>query len=780
MGQFGFGQSVRRKEDVRFITGRGRYTDDINLPGQAAAFVVRSPHAHATFKIKDAAAAKTAPGVLAVLTGADVKADGLGSIPCKVPLKNRDGSQSAMPPYPILVEDTARHVGDAVALVVAETLAQARDAAELIDIDWSPLPAAADTLGAGALNARQVWPEAKGNQVFDWELGDAKAADAAFAKADKVVELDLINNRIIVNSMEPRGALGDFDVKEDRYVLYTSSQGSHTIQGLIAESVFKVKPEKFRVVTPDVGGGFGMKLFLYREHVLVTWAARKIGRPVKWTSERSEAFLSDTQGRDHVTKARLALAKDGTFLGLKVHTVANLGAYLSNYGPFIPTMAGTGMLAGLYSTPAIHAHVVGVFTHTVPIDAYRGAGRPEAAFVIERIVDVAARELGLSPDAIRRKNFIPPGVMPFKTALGETYDSGEFTAAMEKCMAAADWKGAAGRKAASQKKGKIRGIGMACYVEACSGGGPENAWIEVEPAGAVTVRVGTQSNGQGHETAYAQVAADKLGIDIEQIKVVQGDTDTVKTGGGTGGSRSIPVGGVCVDGAALDVIKKGKKIAAHVLEASEADIEFDDGRFTIAGTDRRMTLFEVAAAAADPRRRPAGIEDGGLNGTSGFTPPASTYPNGCHIAEVEVDPETGHVQVASYTIVDDFGTVLNPMMLQGQVHGGIGQGLGQALLERCSYDETGQLVTGSLMDYCLPRAGDIPHVAFDMNPVMCKTNPLGLKGCGEAGAIGAPPTIINALVDALQPYGVRHIDMPATPEKVWAAIQAGSAKRAAE
>jgi carbon-monoxide dehydrogenase large subunit len=779
MGQFGFGQSVRRKEDVRFITGRGRYTDDISLPGQVAAYVVRSPHAHATFKIKDAAAAKKAPGVLAVLTGADAVADKLGNIPCKVPIKNRDGSKSVMPPYPLLVDGTARHVGDAVALVVAETLAQARDAAELIEIDWSPLPAAADTGSAGDAGAPQVWPQAKNNQVFDWELGDAKATEAAFAKADKVIELDLINNRIIVNSMEPRGALGHFDVKEDRYHLYTSSQGAHSIQGLLTEALNE-KAEKFHVVTPDVGGGFGMKLFLYREYALVLWAAKKVGRPVKWTSDRQEAFLSDTQGRDHVSKARLAMAKDGTFLGLKVHTVANLGAYLSNYGPFIPTMAGTGMLAGLYSTPAIHAHIVGVFTHTVPIDAYRGAGRPEAAFLVERLVDVAARETGMSPDAIRRKNFIPSQAMPFKTALGETYDSGDFAGAMDKCMAAADWKGVGARKAASQKKGKIRGIGMACYVEACSGGGPENAWISVEPSGAVLVAIGTQSNGQGHETAYAQVTADRLGIDIEQVRVIQGDTDTIKSGGGTGGSRSIPVGSVCIDGAATDVINKGKKIAAQAMEASEADIEFAEGAFAIAGTDRRMTLFEVAAAANDPKKRPAGIEAGGLNGTSGFTPPASTYPNGCHIAEVEVDPETGTVQVERYTIVDDFGTVLNPMMLQGQVHGGIGQGLGQALLENCSYDENGQLVTGSLMDYCLPRAGDVPTVAFDMNPVKCKTNPLGLKGCGEAGAIGAPPTIINALVDALQPYGVRHIDMPATPEKVWAAIRAGQSKRAAE
>ena len=778
MGQFGFGQSVRRKEDVRFITGRGRYTDDINLPGQAAAFVVRSPFAHAAFKIKDAAAAKKAPGVLAVLTGADVKADKLCDIPCKVPLKNRDGSNSAMPPYPILVESEARHVGDAVALIVAETLAQARDAAERLDIDWNQLPAAVDTVGALDAKAPLVWPEAKGNVVFDWELGDARAADEALKKAHKVVELELVNNRIIVNSMEPRGALGAYDAKAGEYTLYTSSQGSHTIQGLMGE-VLAIKPDRIRVVTPDVGGGFGMKLFLYREHVLALWAAKKVGRPVKWTSERTEAFLSDTQGRDHVSKARLALDKDGRFLGLRVETVANLGAYLSNYGPFIPTMAGTGMLAGLYSTPAIYANVKGAFTHTVPIDAYRGAGRPEAAFLVERIVDVAARELGMAPDEIRRRNFIPPAAMPFRTALGETYDSGEFTRTMEKAMAAADWKGAGARKAAARKQGRLHGIGMACYVEACGGGGPEDAWIEVEPGGAVIIKIGTQSSGQGHETAYAQVAADKLGVDPGQITVQQGDTASIASGGGTGGSRSIPVGGVCVEGAATEIIAKGRKIAAHVLEAAEADIEFADGRFAIAGTDRRMTLFEVAAAANDPKRRPAGM-DRGLNGTRKFTPPASTYPNGCHIAEVEVDPETGIVSIDRYTIVDDFGTVLNPLLLQGQVHGGVAQGIGQALLEGCVYDKDGQLVTGSLMDYSLPRADDMPDLAFDMNPVKCATNPLGLKGCGEAGAIGAPPTIINALVDALQPHGVRHIDMPATPQRVWAALRRGPAKRAAE
>ncbi|MBI1776178.1 MAG: xanthine dehydrogenase family protein molybdopterin-binding subunit [Proteobacteria bacterium] len=779
MGKFGFGQSIKRKEDSRFLTGQGRYTDDINLPGQAHLYVVRSPHAHASFTIKDTAKAAKMPGVAGVLIGADALKDGLGDIPCKAPVTNRDGSMSYSPPYPVLASDAVRHVGDAVAVVVAESLAQARDAAELIDIDWQEQPAVADTAGALAPGAASVWPQAKNNLVFDWELGNEKAADSAFKKAHHVSRIELVNNRVVVNSMEPRGAIGAYDATTGQYTLYTSSQGSHTVQGLLGESVLKVKPATIRVVTPDVGGGFGMKLFLYREHALVTWAAKRFGRPIKWTCERADAFLSDTQGRDHVSKAELALDKDGKFLALKVSTIANLGAYLSNYGPFIPTLAGTGMLAGLYSTPAIHAHIRGVFTHTVPVDAYRGAGRPEAAYLVERLVDLAARELGLSPAEIRRRNFIQPSAMPFTTALGETYDSGEFAAAMEKCMQRADWEGAAKRKADSERKGKLRGIGMATYVEACGGGGPESAWIEVDPAGTIIVRIGTQSNGQGHETAYAQLVADGLGVDIDKVRVIQGDTQTVESGSGTGGSRSLPVGGVSLSGAVTKVIEKGKKIAAHVLEAAESDIVFDDGRFVISGTDRSMSVFEAAAAAKDAKKRPPGM-DPGLDAANTFTPPASTYPNGCHIAEVEVDPLTGIVSVDRYTIVDDFGTVLNPMLVQGQVHGGIAQGLGQALLEGCTYDaESGQLLTGSFMDYCMPRATNIPPISFDMHPVKCRTNPLGLKGCGEAGAIGAPPTVINALIDALQPHGVKHIDMPATPQKVWAAIN-GGLKQAAE
>jgi carbon-monoxide dehydrogenase large subunit len=779
MGQFGFGQSIRRKEDTRFVTGRGRFTDDINLPNQAYAHVVRSPHAHAKFKIRDTKKAAKARGVLVVLTGADAAADKLGDIRCKAPVNNRDGSASASPPYPILCRDEVRHVGDAVALVVAETPTQARDGAELIDIDWEVLPSTTDTVGALSAMAPSVWPEAKNNLVFDWEMGNATAADTAFKTAHKVARVELVNNRVVVNSLEARGAIGTFELAEDRYVLFTSSQGSHTLQGFIADDVFKLPAQKFRVVTPDVGGGFGMKLFLYREHALVLWAAKKIGRPVKWISDRSEAFLSDTQGRDHVTKAELALDKDGRFIGLRVDTVANLGAYLSNYGPFIPTLAGTAMLAGLYATPAIYARVRGVFTHTVPIDAYRGAGRPEAAFVVERLVEVAAVEMGLSSAEIRRRNFIQPGAMPFKTALGETYDSGDFTAVMQRGMKEADWDGAAKRKEASKKAGKLRGIGMACYVEACGGGGPESSWIDVDPMGAVTVAIGTQASGQGHETAYSQLAAEGLGVDFDRVRVVQGDTDSVKSGSGTGGSRSLPVGGAALTQAVAKVVEKGKKIAAHVLEASEGDIEFADGRFTIKGTDRSLTLFDAAAAAGDAKRRPAGMEPG-LNGDGTFTPPASTYPNGCHIAEVEIDPETGNVALERYTVVDDFGTVLNPMLVQGQVHGGIAQGVGQALMENCVYDEnSGQLLSGTFMDYCLPRAGDLPAIRFNLHPVPCKSNPLGIKGCGEAGAIGAPPTVINAVVDALRPYGVRHIDMPATPARIWAAIH-GRTRQAAE
>ncbi len=770
MGQFGIGQPVRRKEDDRFVTGRGRYTDDISLPGQAHMHVLRSPHAHARFKVTDTAAARAAPGVLGVYTAADLGA--IGGIPCKVPVKNRDGSMSVNPPYPILPADTVKHVGDAVAIVVAETAALARDAAELVAVDYTPLPAVADTAGALAPGAALVWEQAPGNQVFDWEMGDKAATDAAFARAHHVTRLELVNNRIVVNSMEARGAIGDYDPAADRMTLYTSSQGSHSLQAMLADYVFNIPAEKIRVVTPDVGGGFGMKLFLYREYALVMWAARALKRPVKWACDRSDAFVSDTHGRDHVSVAELALDKDGVFIGFRINTIANLGAYLSNYGPFIPTMAGSGMLAGLYKTPAIHVWVRGVFTNTVPVDAYRGAGRPEAAFAVERIVDKAARELGIGVDEIRRRNFIPAAAMPFTTALGETYDSGDFTGHMEKAMKNADWAGFAARKAASRAKGRLRGIGLASYVEACGGGSDETASMRVDPEGEVLVLIGTQSNGQGHETAYAQIVSEHLGLPMERIRILQGDTDVIPTGRGTGGSRSLPVGGVSLNGAAKQVAEKAKAIASHLLEAAEADIEIGEGVLRIAGTDRSVTLWDVAREAA--RRG----ED--LTATHAQKPVASTYPNGTHVVEVEIDPDTGMVGIDRYTVVDDFGIVINPLLLAGQVHGGVGQGVGQALYEGCVYDETGQLLTGSLMDYCLPRADNVPHIAFDLHLVPSTTNAMGMKGAGEAGAIGAPPAVINAIIDALAEFGVEHIDMPATPQKIWSAIQAGRMAAAAD
>ncbi len=779
MGQFGIGQPMTRKEDQRFITGTGRYTDDIRLPGAAHGFVLRAPFAHANFKIGDLSAAKAAPGVLAVLTGADIARDGIGDIPCRVPIKNIDGSMSVLPPFPILAQDTVRHVGDAVAFIVAETVEQAQDASELIEVDYEDLPAIADTGGAMAPGAPQVWPQAKNNVCFDWEMGDGKAAEANAAKAHHVTRIRLVNNRLVVNSMETRVALGTYDPAQDSYELYTTSQGSHTLRGLLAENIFKVAPEKIRVVTPDVGGGFGMKLFLYREHALVMYAAKKIGRPVRWVASRSDGFVSDTQGRDHVTDAALAMDKDGNFLSLQVHITANLGAYLSNFSTYVPTMAGSNMYQGLYKTPAVHVHVHGVFTNTVPVDAYRGAGRPEAAYLVERLVDKAAREIGLSPDEIRRRNFIPPEAMPYSTALGDVYDSGEFTAHMELAMKKADWAGISSRKAEAKQRGKLRGIGISTYVEACGGGSDETAIVSVNDDGGATVLIGTQSNGQGHETAYAQIVSEHLGLPLEQITVKQGDTAEIATGRGTGGSRSVPVGGAALDGASLKLKEKAQKLAAHLLEAAEADIEFENAVFTIAGTDRRMTLAEVAGAASDPAKLPEGMEPG-LKIENAWKPPAATFPNGTHICELDIDRDTGVVEILKYTVMDDFGKIINPLLLAGQVHGGVAQGIGQALYEHTVYDsETGQLITGSFMDYCMPRADQVPFVDFDMHNVPCTTNALGIKGCGEAGAIGAPPAVINALVDALQEYGVDHIDMPATAQVIWQKIQAGTVRAAA-
>ncbi len=769
--KFGIGQPVRRVEDRVLVTGQGRYSEDVSLPKQAFAFVLRSPHAHAAIRNLDAARARKHRGVIAVLTGADAARDGLGLMHCKIPMKSRDGTPRHETPRALLQNDRARHVGDPVALVVAERLSQARDAAELIDVAYEELPHAIDTEAAAKPGAPLVWDHIANNIAFDWENGDQRAVDAALAAAHHVTRLRLVNNRVVVNSMEGRACVADYDRKADRTTLVTSTQGVHVIRPQVAEAL-KLPLEKLRVVSGHVGGGFGMKVFFHPEQALMPWAARKIRRAVKWVPDRTEAFQSDNQGRDHVSYAELALDASGRFLALKVLTYANEGAYLSNYAPFVAT-GGSDMHVGLYRTPALYTRVLGVVTNTVPVDAYRGAGRPEAAYLIERLVDAAARDMNLAPDEIRRRNFIAASAMPYKTPLGDIYDSGDFAAVMDKAMRFADWSGFDKRKKQSAERGKLRGRGMATYIERCGGGGPETAAATFDPQNKkMTVVIGNQDNGQGHVTSYKQVLGTALGIDADRIEIVQGDSDRVPSGM-TGGSRALPVGGAAMLGVAEKIKTRGRDTASRMLEAAAEDIEFKDGTFRIAGTDRSATLWEVAREAAER-------VDGGLNDTFTREPQASTFPNGCHIVELEVDPDTGAVQLDRYTVVDDFGAVINPLTLAGQVHGGIVQGLGQALYEDTVYDpESGQLVSGSFMDYCLPKADSFPELRFDVHNSRCTTNPLGIKGSGEAGAIGAPPAAINAVVDALAPLGVRHVDMPATPRRVFALIAALQKKTAA-
>ncbi len=655
----------------------------------------------------------------------------------------------------------------------------ARDASELIEIDYEPLPATVDTAHALDPGRPPVWDEVRGNLCFDWELGDRAAVERAMAEARHRIGVGLVNNRIVVNSMEPRGAIGEYDAGEDAYTLWSSTQGSHFLRNLLAESVFHIPENRIRVVTGDVGGGFGMKLFLYPEHILVLWAAKKLGRPVKWTPERSDAFVTDTHGRDNVARLELALDEELRFLALSVENIANMGAYLSNFAPEIPTASGAVMFSGVYAIPAIHVGVKGAFTHTVPVDAYRGAGRPEAAYALERLIDVAARRLGVAPAELRRRNFIGPEAMPYATPLGLIYDSGAFGHNMEDALAAADTTGFAARREMARSRGRLRGLGHAVYIEQSGGGPDEFAELRFDPSGTLTMLMGTQSSGQGHQTAYAQLAAERLGLDLDRIRVLQGDTNAVGFGRGTGGSRSLPVGGAALDHAAGKLIAKGRRIAAHLLEAAEADIAFADGAFTIAGTDRQVRIEAVARAAFDPVQLPPEVEPGFAE-SGHFTPPASTFPNGCHVCEVEVDPETGQVEILRYLVVDDFGTVINPLLLRGQVQGGVAQGVGQAMLEDCVFDaDTGQLLTGSLTDYCLPRADDLPAIEFSYNVVPCRTNPLGLKGAGEAGAIGAPPALVNAVADALSPLGIDHVDMPLTPERLWRAVRAAEGREAA-
>jgi aerobic carbon-monoxide dehydrogenase large subunit len=773
MTKFGLAQSVRRVEDPRLLKGDGRYTDDIVLPGMLHGIVLRSPHAAAKVGTIDTAAARSAPGVKAIYTAADLNADGIGPLPCAVSLDNRDGSTMASPPHPVLADGAVRHVGDPVAFIVADTVKAARDAAELIDVNYDIQPAITDMATVTDAGAPLVWPEVKRNIVFDWEFGDKARTDAQFAKAAHVTRLTVVNNRIIVSSMEARAAIADYDATTSRWTLYANTQGGWLVKGLIAP-VFNAEPDRFRIVTPDVGGGFGMKLFLYAEHVLTCHAARKLGRPVKWAAERSEAFLCDTQGRDNLTLGELAIDADGKFLALRTRVVANMGAYLSNFGPYIPTIAGTSVLASVYGFQAVYANVVGVFTNTVPVDAYRGAGRPESNYLMERLVDAAARELKIDRTELRRRNMVPTSAMPHTTPYGTTYDSGDFRMVLDSALKEMDYAGFAARRAEAAKRGKRRGIGLAYYLEATGGDPTERAEIRFADDGYVDVYVGTQSTGQGHETAYVQLTSERLGIDAEQIRIRQGDTDIIPVGGGTGGARSLYSEGQAILLTADSVINKGKQAAAEVLEASPADIAFADGRFAIVGTDRGIDI--IALATTQRKKVAAGQQAITLDTAEVANIDKHTFPNGCHMAEIEVDPETGVVEIVRYRVSDDFGKTVNPLIVRGQVHGGVAQGFGQAVMEHTAYDaSSGQLVSGSFMDYALPRADDLPNIEVDLLEVPCAGNPLGVKGAGEAGAVGSPPAVINAIVDALSVDGVTHIDMPATPEKVWRAMSMAKA-----
>ena len=793
MGFEGIGASVRRKEDHRFLSGRGNYTDDINRPGQLYAVIHRADRPHARIGGIDTAAAAAAPGVVAVYTGADMQADGVGGVPCGWQVHSKDGSPMAEPPHPVLATGKVRHVGDPVAVVIAETRSQAKNAAELLAIDYEDLPAVATVRDAVAPGAPPVHDDAPGNVCFDWHIGDKAVVDAAFAQAAHVVELDLTNNRLVPKAMEPRAAIGEFDRSSGEFTLYTTSQNPHVIRLLMGAFVLHIPEHKLRVVAPDVGGGFGSKIYHYAEEAIVTWAAGKLHRPVKWTCDRSEAFMSDAHGRDHYSHAAMALDVQGKFLALRVSTLANMGAYLSTFAPAIPTYLSATLLAGVYTTPAIYAEVKAVFTHTVPVDAYRGAGRPESAYLLERLVDVIAHDTGLDRLAIRRLNFIPRDAFPYQTPVALNYDSGDYEATLNAALAAADWDGFPARRRAAAGRGKLRGIGISTYVEACGiapsklvgqlgarAGLYEVANIRVHPTGSVTVLTGTHSHGQGHETTFAQLVSEQLGVPIDQVDVVHGDTAKIPFGMGTYGSRSLAVGGSAMVKAMDKVIAKGKKIAAHLMEASVEDIEFKDGRFSVAGTDKSKALAEISLAAYVPHNYPIEELEPGLDETAFYDPKNFTYPGGCHVCEVEVDPDTGSVAVVNMVAVDDVGRVINPMIVEGQVQGGLAQGIGQALMENAVYDSEAQLVTGSFMDYQMPRAHDFPPMVTSTKNTMCTHNPLGSKGVGETGAIGCPPAVINAVVDALRDYGVRHLDMPATPQKIWSIIQANQPRMAAE
>jgi aerobic carbon-monoxide dehydrogenase large subunit len=759
--KFGFGQPLTRKEDDPLLRGAGRYIADVSPAKPLQAVVVRSPHAHARFRIGDLARVRAMPGVHLVLTAADIS--GLGPLPTPGVVPD---VEIKIPAYPILAEEVARHVGDAVAFVVADSIDAAKDAAEAIEIDWQQLPHIIGAVAALKPGAPKVWADRADNLSFATEVGDAGATKEAFANAARTVELTIINQRLVTNYLDTRGVVAEYD--GERYTLTLGSQGSHIIRDIIAGEVMKLPPDKMRVVTPDVGGGFGTKLFPYREYALAAVAAERLRRPVKWVCDRTEHFLGDSHGRDNISTARLAVDDKGRFLALELDIIADMGAYLSCYAPYIPWL-GVGMATGPYDIPVAHIRLRAAYTNTVPVDAYRGAGRPEASYLIERVVDAAAHDLGIAPDAIRRRNLIKPKALPYKTPTGKVYDSGDFAGTLARAQELADWEGFNKRAAQSKRTGHLRGIGIATYIEACGNNGPETATLTLDADGGVTLLIGSQSTGQGHATSYAQLIAERLDLPPDRVRVIQGDTDQIKSGAGTGGSSSIPVGGVSVDRATKKLAEQIKEIAADALEASPSDLEIVGGTVRVAGTDRLVSFAELAAQSAVAPEKLRAAEE--------FSVEPPTYPNGTHIAEVEIDPATGETTITRYVVVDDFGATLNPLLLAGQVHGGAVQGIGQALMEETVYDPgTGQLLSASFMDYAMPRAGHAPDFVFETRNVPCKTNPLGVKGAGEAGAIGSCPAVMNAIIDALwRNYRIRQIDMPATPRRVWEAI-AGATK----
>jgi carbon-monoxide dehydrogenase large subunit len=777
------GQSIRRREDERFITGAGRYTDDVVLHGQTFGVFVRSPHAHARIRAIRTDAARQAPGVVDIVVGSELVDAKVGGLPCGWLIHSKDGKPMNEPPHPVLAHEKVRHVGDQVALVVAETYLQAKDAAELVEVDYEELTPVIDTASAAGIGTA-VHDSVPDNVCYDWGHGNKDAVDAAFAKAAHVTTLDIVNNRLIPNAIEPRAANAQYTRHDDSYTLYVANQNPHVERLLMCAFVLGLPESKVRVIAPDVGGGFGSKIFLYPEETALVWASKRVGRPIKWTAERSESFLTDAHGRDHVTKAELALDAQGNFLALRVKTIANMGAYLSTFASSVPTILYATLLAGQYKTPAIYAEVKAVFTNTAPVDAYRGAGRPEATYVVERIVEQAAREMKMDPAKLRRQNFITE--FPYATPVGLTYDTGNYAAHLDKAMDMADVAGFPARREASKAKGKLRGLGYSCYIEAC-GIAPSNiagalgaraglfeaGEVRVHPTGTVTVFTGSHSHGQGHETTFAQVVAGKLGIPIENVEIVHGDTGRIPFGMGTYGSRSLAVGGTAIVKAVDKVIAKGKKIAAHLLEAADTDIEFANGEFTVKGTDKKVPWGSVSLTAYVPHNYPLDKLEPGLNENAFYDPTNFTYPAGSYVCEVEVDPDTGQTKIERFTAVDDFGNIVNPMIVAGQVHGGLGQGLGQAMMEACTYDpQSGQLLTGSYMDYAMPRAMDLPSYDIATTVTPCTHNPLGVKGCGEAGAIGSPPAYINALTDAL---GVKDLAMPATAERIWQAVRHAAA-----